>query len=521
MNQRLRSFFLNSSIKIKLELMVMTITFVTLLLASSAFLIYDNITAKAASLSELRLLGEIISKRIAPVMIFEDADKATKILADLSTKDSVTLACLYTAEGNLLAIYQQTGISVNCAKSLDGVSAQESGGMTIKQIIRAPNGNEAGTLVVISDMRELTGHLLHSIAGMLLLIIAAMGGALLMTMKAQGAISTPIMDLASTARMVSEHSNYSLRADKYYQDELGLLVESFNQMMDEVEKRDKELQGMNEMLESKVKERTRALEEAKMKAESANEAKSEFLRNMSHEFRTPLHAMTSFSLFGMNETETDTLQETLHRYFVNINKSAGRLTHLVDSMLNIARLESGQELLTMHHCDLRTVLDGVVSEQQGLMRQKNITVSCESKDIDTEIICDEMKISQVITNILGNAIKFSKEQGIITVTFSRESRLLHSNGEYVEALVVCMSDQGVGIPEGEEDKIFEKFIQSSRTNSGAGGTGLGLAICKGIVEAHRGLIWAENNKAMAATTGASFYFALPVDWPEGQFIVTL
>lgn len=515
MRKRLVNFFLHSSIKMKLELMVMMITFITLLIASSVFMGYDYITAKRAAVQELTLLGEIIGKRIAPLMIFEDTDKASKILADLSSKRSVILSCVYTSDGRLIATYRQAGILNVCPEQKEKTFS--SNALMVSQKISTLDGSSAGALLILSDMRDLSQHFLRSAVGMFMLILAAMGVTYLMTMKMQGIIFLPILNLANSARDVSENKNYSLRATRFYNDELGTLVDAFNGMMVEVEKRDKALLDVNETLEIKVQERTRALEEAKTKAECANEAKNEFLRYMSHEFRTPLHAMTSFSLFGISETEADQAQEDLNRYFSNIHKSSQRLMHLVDGMLNIARLESGQELLFMQPANLKAIADTVITEQEGLLQQKNITLSYLNADIDTNIVCDEVKIMQVITNIVGNAIKFTPKGKAITLRFSREEMRLAEKAPVVPVLLLSVADQGVGIPEGEQEKIFEKFVQSTRTNSGAGGTGLGLTISKGMILAHQGKIWAENN----VEGGASFTFALPLNVPEGQFIVTL
>ena len=124
-----------------------------------------------------------------------------------------------------------------------------------------------------------------------------------------------------------------------------------------------------------------------------------------------------------------------------------------------------------------------------LFINKKLTLDIIEKPKDKTIVeIDEYKISQVILNLLSNAIKFSPEGGTITVTYERDVWEDLDNTPIVKVIII---DQGIGIPEGEHEAIFNKFIQSSKTKTGAGGTGLGLAICKEIIESHNGIIYAE------------------------------
>jgi signal transduction histidine kinase len=270
-------------------------------------------------------------------------------------------------------------------------------------------------------------------------------------------------------------------------------------MMNQIEK-------ASHTLEDKISKRTHALRAEKQKAETANEAKTEFLRNMSHEFRTPLHAMNSFSIYGLNEAhEAD--REKLHRYFSRIHRGTKRLLALVDEILTMARLESGKEHFNFTPHDIKLLLESVIEDAQSLCNDKHIDITLtlensENSSFSTQLVCDGPRIVQVLTNILGNAIRFSPEKGSIIweMTLTDINNTPH--------LQMACHDEGVGIPEDELHSIFDKFVQSSRTNTGAGGTGLGLAIARHIIISHQGTITASNSSSLK---GACFTLTLPCD----------
>lgn len=246
---------------------------------------------------------------------------------------------------------------------------------------------------------------------------------------------------------------------------------------------------------SERKQQEESLRIAKEEAEKANISKSEFLANMSHEFRTPLHAMIGFSEIMLEKGDNLSTEKRIS-YLKMMLKSGDRLLALINGLLDLAKLESGMMQFCFQQDDLHQLAESAIMEVQELSLKKNITISLEFKIGRKSFIFDYARITQVMINLLSNAIKFTPEGKNINIIIEEvEDKLL----------VIQVKDQGVGIPELEIEKIFEKFIQSSKTATGAGGTGLGLSICSSIIEAHKGKIWAENNK----DEGASFYFSLP------------
>ena len=239
---------------------------------------------------------------------------------------------------------------------------------------------------------------------------------------------------------------------------------------------------------------------AKDIAEQAYQAKTEFLSNMSHELRTPLHAIINYSEFGLKKKNLS--PEKLLKYFSAINKSGSRLLHLVNNLLDLGKMESGKLELSLSNEDITTIFNASITELQFSIEAKQIEIDLQTSLSTNSLLCDKILIHQLLINILSNAIKFSPEQKPIIVKIQDNT----SKGNLKDAIYISISDCGVGIPENENDVIFNEFIQSSTTKSGAGGTGLGLSISKNIVHTHGGEIWATNR---LKESGSTFHIILP------------
>lgn len=266
------------------------------------------------------------------------------------------------------------------------------------------------------------------------------------------------------------------------------------------------LEVSNDELEDKVRLRTKDLKTAKEEAENANLAKSKFLANMSHELRTPMHAILSFSELG--ELKINNMpKEKLLSFFSLIRASGQRLMALLNDLLDLSELETGRMEFIIKKHDFGKLVDSVVDEFNTHAKKKSLDLIVHHPVTVRTGNFDDDKILQVIHNLLSNAVKYTSEGKSITLSYEitelSESVALSAINSI---LTFIISDQGIGLPEDEVDSIFNKFIQSSKTNTGAGGTGLGLAICKEIINGHGGTISAMNNP----DGGAIFKFVIPM-----------
>ena len=322
----------------------------------------------------------------------------------------------------------------------------------------------------------------------------------------------PVQDLATVTKTVGE-GDMSVRATATGAPEFKVLSHNFNQMIESLCNYQNKLKEHADQLEDEVQERIKharfldreindhketmgKLHEAVASAEAATRAKSEFLANMSHELRTPLHGILSFAKFGIKNHATAASEKVLG-YFEKIQYSGQVLLALLNDLLDLSKLESGTVVFDFQRTDMNALIASVTDEFTALLSEKKLTIEFPKPELKNELNVDLQKIKQVFRNLLGNAVKFSTDGGSIKVTSSRD------NG----CVKVSVYDQGIGIPEDEFEAVFDKFIQSSKTKTGAGGTGLGLSICKEIIHAHNGRIWAESN----LDGGTIFSFQIPCE----------
>ncbi len=265
------------------------------------------------------------------------------------------------------------------------------------------------------------------------------------------------------------------------------------------------MQQANLELEEKIKDRTRELNDAAIRADKANTEKSRFLANMSHELRTPMHAILSFSNLGLKRVD----DEKIERYLQNIRTSGIRLTNLIDDLLDLSKLEAGKLEADFVEQDIVTLIQNATEEVSSLIGDKDIAINL---NYDTSLNCfiDHKLMTQVIINLLSNAIKFSPSGSTIEIDLELMNYAFGEDDKKI--LRISLFDQGIGIPEDEQATIFDKFVQSKKTMTDAKGTGLGLAITKEIVELHHGNICLES-PPKNRKSGSVFIIEIPTQQP--------
>jgi signal transduction histidine kinase len=255
----------------------------------------------------------------------------------------------------------------------------------------------------------------------------------------------------------------------------------------------------------------------------ATQLKSEFLANMSHELRTPLNAIIGFSDLLLTEG-LGPLEEQQKEFLEAILRNGRHLLGLINSVLDLSKIEAGRMVLQVERCDVRDAVTGAVVDTSSLRTAKNQECVIDLPEgPDLEILADNTRVRQVLFNLLSNASKFTGETGQITVSVVRTvapmpERVTPRPGENTklvprDVIWVSVSDSGVGIRTEDMPKLFQEFSQvDASTTRAAQGTGLGLALCKRFVEMHGGQIGVES----IFGKGSTFWFLLPVDGPPSD-----
>jgi signal transduction histidine kinase len=242
-----------------------------------------------------------------------------------------------------------------------------------------------------------------------------------------------------------------------------------------------------------------SLIEAREAAEVAGRAKEQFLANISHELRTPMHGILSYSRFGVNDAKTGQREELLD-YFQQITECGTTLLTLVDDLLDLAKYDAGRMKLDLVDVALDEAVQGAADEFAALMQERRLALDIEIEPNLAPVVADWLKVRQVLRNLLSNAAKFTPAGGRVTIRAAQMGLMAR----------VTVEDSGAGIPLNELESVFDRFSQASTTRSGPGGTGLGLPLCREIVEAHGGRIWAERG----APSGTRMCFEIPFKGPE-------
>ncbi|MEO7600001.1 MAG: ATP-binding protein [Opitutus sp.] len=468
-----------SPIRRKLMTMLLVTSGVVLVMTCATFVGYELLTYRKAAARQLATLGEIIAAESTGAVAFDNPRDATEILAALKAEHHIVAACLYDKHGNIFTRYPADAPDqlFPPAPQTDGYRFADDRLIGFAPLVQVEGSERLGTLFLMSDMEAMYERLRLYGGIALLVTIGASIVAYLLARAMQRQISHPIFALVETARAVSDRGDYSVRAAKHDEDELGVLTEAFNHMLSQIEEQ-------NAVLEKRVSERTAELE-------SANRELEAFCSSAAHDLRTPLRAITGFAdvlLDGRAKIPPADAQ----RFIRLIRDGSGQMSDLIHALLAFSRL--GRQPLAQQTVDLadlcREAYRDLSDDHAG--RRVDLTIGPLPKAEG-----DPALLRLVFMNLLSNALKYSRTRAITVV----EIGATHSVSE--GATVYFVRDNGVGFDMRDAGKLFGVFQRLHHAHEFEG-TGVGLATVRRIIDRHGGRIWAEA----LPDGGATFYFTL-------------
>jgi len=490
-------YFLNpNSIKNKLQFIIIITSAIVLLLASTAFIVNDLFTFRRQMVSDLFVLADLVGINSTAGLIFKNSQTAEENIAALKANKHIIVAQIYSKDGTLFASYFREGLdqdslskhlSVSMSEKYFLHSQKKQARDKIEESFVFHNNHLGifkpiifqkeiiGTVYIQSDLDAFNERLFWAIGIVGIVMLVSLLLAFFLSIKFHRTITTPILNLLETMKEVSTDKIYSHRAKKTTYDEISKLIDGFNEMLAEIEKRDI------------------ALAETRDQAMAASQAKSTFLANMSHELRTPLNGILGYAQLLLQQDEG--LKVTYKEGLEVIQHSGEYLLTLINDILDLSKVEAGKIELEPINFHFGEFIKEIAKLFKMRANQSELYFTYKaSNSLPSGICADEKRLRQILINLLGNAIKFTPEEGNVNFEVDYYDDKIHFK----------IADTGIGIAKDELKHIFSPFQQAGDSNYRKQGTGLGLSISKELVEMMGGKLHVES----IVGKGSTFWMAL-------------
>jgi two-component system, sensor histidine kinase len=467
--------WIGASVRRKTMAVVIATTVIALLVSAGTMLFYEVRSFRQTHLTDLRTQAEIIGRASGPALAFKDPKAAQQDLLMLRGRPDIELAALYTLDGTLFASYARAGQSGIPERA--GPPGYRIEGDSVTMFHAVTDADEdLGTVFLRSSagLRERVQDYVLILGSVLALSLAV---AWLVSVWLQRAVTGPILNVAGAARQVFERRDFSVRAEKRTEDEIGMLADTLNRMLADLER---------EMAERR---------EAEGAIRAADRRKDEFLATLAHELRNPLAPIRN-ALYIMQAARDN--PGAVGEARAIIERQLGQMVRLVDDLLDVSRITTGKLNLRREQVDARAVAQSAIEAVEPLARARGHALRVALPPPGVTLDADPTRLAQVFLNLLNNAIKFTDPGG--RIDFEVEVA--------ADELVARVRDSGVGIAAEMREEIFEMFAQADRSlERSTMGLGVGLSLARRLVELHGGSI---SVSSAGPGKGAEFVVRIPV-----------
>ena len=492
-----------STLKLRLIASFMALVMLTITIIAWYIVVHQRDVVEQHVRQELTALTDLLVTNSLTPILFDDSVSAQQNLLSLRVRPDIPEAVIFNAQGEPFARYTREGqIETAMPEWLKNrintdqlaVHEDEAGMHAVAPMIS--HGEQVGSLYIRNDLATSKHQLSQFYRLVVMTAIIAVVISFLATLWLVSMFITPMADLLATMRDIGHHRDYSRRAPKATTKEFNQLADSFNQMIGEIAVRDQQLEQLNTELEHRVKARTEALETALALANEASHAKAEFLAVMSHEVRTPLNGVIGFAeLLKMQELDEDS-----QHLVVQLNASAKILLTLLNDILDFSKLDANKLELDQQPIEIPSFIHSLVETHRAKADRKLLQLSVEIKHCRGYYLGDQLRLGQILNNLIDNAIKFTRE-GAVVITAHQQRR---QDQNWVEFKV---KDTGMGVSVDNQETIFSPFSQADKAVTRKfGGTGLGLAICAQLIQLMQGEYGVESMDGR----GSVFWFRIPM-----------
>ncbi|MBB6461655.1 response regulator [Flammeovirga kamogawensis] len=484
--------------------------FVSLIASSFStilFCAYDFDQYKQKYIDDTKQLAKIIGDNNDASVELQQYIPAQRNLSELLADNTqITTGAIFDKEQRLFAFYSLKAISLakkdsilnlknltldkdwqlSHANTIPSYSQNDTNFSLIENILQIyvstfDENGRINTVYLEADLNTIWDRLTTYLIMFTIIVSSVLLFVAMLSVPLQSSISKPILDLEKTAHIISKKKDYSIRINDKREDEIGLLIDAFNEML------------------SKIELQNESLIHAKEVAESSAKAKQDFLANMSHEIRTPINGV-----MGMAELLNDTLLNDEQYHLLKVLRgSADHLLVVINDILDISKIESGKLEFEKKEIQVYDTLSSIIETHKVETDKKGLnTILDIAKDVPKYVIGDPVRLKQILINLYSNAVKFTFNGSIIIAVVKVE------NNQNKLTLRFSVKDSGIGIEKEKLGSIFDSFTQASNeTTRKFGGTGLGLSISKQLVELQGGKLHLESTPNL----GSTFYFEITFD----------